>query len=192
MRKVLPLGVLLVALVFGGCTAESSPAPPRPDPNTAVDVAPTPTPSPEGTSGAPVPPAEAPSPTVESAEQTATYFLRLYPYAYVSGDLSDWDRLASPNCQYCARTRDDVRRIQSSAHRVTGGEVEVTTTRSDEVTPGEMFSVLVDYDEAPSEEVDAEGAVVAASDGGRYTALFALRWSEQAWVVEAVDINKAS
>lgn len=191
MRNV-PLGGLLVALLVGGCTAESNPAPPSPAPSTASEAAPTPTPSPEETSGAPVAPAGAPSPTAESAEQTATHFLQLYPYVYVSGDLSEWDRLASPSCQYCSRTRDDVRRIQRSVHRVTGGEVEVTDTRADEVTPGEMFSVLVDYDEAPSEEVDAEGAVVAASDGGRYTALFALRWSERAWVVEAVDINKAS
>lgn len=187
----------MVALLVGGCTAGSDPVRPRPDPSTTAGPsttvpAPTPTPSPEETSGTPAPPAGSPSPTVKSAEQTATYYLQLYPYVYVTGDLAEWQRLASPDCHYCSQTREDVRRVQSSAHRVTGGQVEVTGARADEVKTGELFSVLVEYDEAPSEEVDAAGAVVAASRGGRFTALFALRWAEQAWVVEAVDINKAS
>ena len=182
-----------VALVMGtlaaGCT-DDLPERPAPTPPPSVEVTPTLTASPAGTAApAPERPSSPSAPSAESASATARYFLELYPYAYASGDLTEWDRLAAPSCTYCSTTSDDVQRVVDSRHSVTGGAVEITEARADEVDPGTLYSAFLHYQEAPSQELDGAGAPVASSDGGTYTALIALRWTGAAWSVEAVDIN---
>jgi len=180
---------LVVAVLAAGCTDNPAESP---APTSAASVETTPTPT-APSAGTPVPAPERPSspsaPSAESASATARYFLELYPYAYASGDLTEWDRLAAPSCTYCSTTSDDVQRVVDSRHSVTGGAVEITEARADEVDPGTLYSAFLHYQEAPSQELDGAGAPVASSDGGTYTALIALRWTGAAWSVEAVDIN---
>jgi len=140
----------------------------------------------------PSPPSGTASPTASSAEDTAAYFLQLYPYVYWTGDLAEWDRLAAPTCIYCSKTRDDVARMTDAEHRVTGGAIEITDAQSDEVEAGVLFSVFVHFGEAPSQELDGSGAAVAASEGGLFTGLVAMRWTGADWSVDAVDVNSIS
>lgn len=39
---------------------------------------------------------------LESAYQLARYYLDLYPYVKATGDATEWDKYAHPECEYCA------------------------------------------------------------------------------------------
>lgn len=175
----------MLALV--GCTGDAEPVETTPAPPTTAS---SPSPTPPVISAPEQPPLPS-SPTPDSAQATAAYFIQLYGYAYASGELSEWDRLSSPSCNYCATTKDDVVRVTSQNHQVTGGSISITAARTDVVQPDVLYSVFLDYEESPSQELDEAGTPVAASDGGSFTALVAVRWTDARWVVEAVDIGNA-
>ncbi|UUI64864.1 DUF6318 family protein [Cellulomonas wangsupingiae] len=189
--------MVLIGMLAAGCTGGSDPAEAgATKSNAATGASSSPTPSASTTTldaiVAPSPPSDAASPTAGSAQDTATYFLQLYPYVYWTGDLAEWDRLAAPTCIYCSKTRDDVSRLTDAGHRVTGGAIEITDAQSDEVEAGALFSVFVHFSEAPSQELDGSGAAVAASEGGRFTGLVAMRWTGADWSVDAVDVSSIS
>ncbi len=52
----------------------------------------------------------------------ATYFMELYNYVIATGDLTEWDAVSDPGCEYCASVHDDVAALVDAGGRYDGGE----------------------------------------------------------------------
>ena len=149
------------SIVLAGCSGEPS-TPPTTPPATTADPSPTPTPTPTPTPDAATPPQRPDMSTVDAdtAEAVATYFVALFPYAFASGDLADWDALSHPACVYCASVRAGVDEFRAEGLRSVGGEVAVTDATATETVAGQMWMVTFTMTEQPSETVNAGGDVV--------------------------------
>lgn len=112
-----PWGTTATATVSPAASPSSTPA--SASPTTPV-ANPTLGPLPDGV--APARPAALDQPpTLEGAKAVATYFLLLYPYAYQTGDLSAWNALAHPDCNFCASVRTHVSEATSVGRHTVGG-----------------------------------------------------------------------
>ena len=58
--------------------------------------------------------------STDGAIAAATYFLQLYPYAYNTGDLTEWKALSHPECMFCASVVDNVTAMHEQGHRSEG------------------------------------------------------------------------
>lgn len=130
-------------------------------------------------------------PTGDGAAAAAAYFLQLYPYAYATGDLSEWSAMSDPGCGFCSNVRDNVTRLESSGHRDDESRVFVVSQHGVGIVDGESYSAVVVIDQTPSRELAPDGSVVASDDGGRFEMTFALAW-DGTWRVVEVDVARVS
>lgn len=152
---------VLPMLALAGCTGQSEDPPTTPPPTSAAP-SPSQTPSPTPTPDAATPPERPDMSVVDAAtaEAVARYFVALFPYAFASGDLADWDALSHPACVYCASVRAGVDEFRAEGLRSVGGEVTVTDAAATETVAGQMWMITFTMTEQPSETVDANGDVV--------------------------------
>lgn len=104
---VLALGTL------AACTSNDPGDPPTSSPHTASATPTlTPTPPPTPTPEAATPPERPDMSTVdaEAAKDLAVYFLRLYPYVYATGDVTEWKAVSHPECIFCSASSPTWRR----------------------------------------------------------------------------------
>ena len=105
-RGAISVGLSMVGvLLLGGCAGSAEPGP---DPTPSVTAEPTVTPAPTASvasATAPVRPAEMDRNDEVGAAAAAEYFLRLFPYVMQSGDLTEWERISTTDCQFCATVR---------------------------------------------------------------------------------------
>ena len=193
-RAVIVVGFVVGAAV--GCTGTPG-APTTP----TSPVSATPTPSPTLTEPSPVPsptsdvttpperPAAMSEATADGAAAAASYFMRLFPYVFATGDFAEWDALSDDGCQYCQNTRGSVEDQIARGMVGAGSEITVESAVGTEIVPGQSFSADLVVTQAPSFEVAADGRRTPDGDGGRYQLHVALTWSSE-WRIVAVDASR--
>lgn len=123
---------------------------------------------------------------VEGAKAAAQYFLSLYPYAYNTGDLTEWRAMSHPECIFCASVIENVEALHAQGGYQTGGEI---TWLSIEARNGELGEFFVDIraEEAPALEW-LNGSSTEASSGGVSDLYFDLV-AANGWSVRGVGIQ---
>ncbi|MBN9327502.1 MAG: hypothetical protein BGO38_00615 [Cellulomonas sp. 73-145] len=171
-------------------TAAPSSTPASATPTAAAVANPTLGPLPDGV--APARPAALDQPpTLDGAKAVAAYFLLLYPYAYQTGDLSAWNALAHPDCNFCASVRTHVSEATSVGRHTVGGAFTITAVKGTEVTPGKFFDIQVTSEGATSQVVITAGAVVKDQPAGRYESDIVVLFEDGTWRVRGVQPKQA-
>ena len=125
------MGVVCGAVVaLAACSAAPEPTQTGtvPAPPTSSET-PTRTPTPTATTTsmvAPTHPPEWETGNNAGALAAATYFMELYNYVNATGDLTEWDAVSDPGCEYCAAVHDDVEGTYDAGGRFDGGEITVS------------------------------------------------------------------
>lgn len=97
----------------------------------------------------------------------AKYVLRVAHYTAVSGDLDQWDRLATSDCGFCANIREWVNDVYSAGGRLEGGEFILGSASVVATDPSmAIFAVEVAYETAPVTEYDGSGRRVMEEPAG--------------------------
>lgn len=192
--------------LLAGCTdAAPEPRPTAtPESPRAAVVSHSPTPSPSEPSATPSPsptvidvtvPPERPAVMDEKSEEgvraAAQYFLLQYPYMIATGDTADWERASWPECGFCASALKEARAIHSKGQHGEGGAFALGVTGALPY-PGsnERYAVAIDFSQAASTTVDADGAVVEEFDGPKMLrADFVFVWDANSWQVEGMDVS---
>ncbi|GEL99933.1 DUF6318 family protein [Cellulomonas terrae] len=176
-----------MALVAGCTGSGSEPAESTAPPVVEVTQTPTPTPTPVVK---PEPPDAMGEPTTDGAIAAATYFLSLYDYAFASGDAGPLMEMSAETCDLCAYVQESVVAMTSEGRSSVGHPARVLTSESTEIRPDEWFSALLRVEQAATQELDADGKVVAESAANVTDFLFAMSWLGDRWRVEAVDLTE--
>ena len=190
-------GVAVVGMVLSGCTSEPGPEPSAPETTSAPTVEPTATPTPTETASPETVKPERPEAmdevSVEGAEAVARYFLELYPYVYATGDLSDWDAMSDPECQFCESVRQNAGELHDGGGYGIGPTVDVESADASPPRDGvDYFAVWVVALEGPSRQHGGDDEVLASSDGGPVAFDLAVRNDGEAWIVGEVSVEDAT
>lgn len=195
-------GTLLIgtaACDSGAPGAETTAAPSatgRPTPTHAATEKPKPSPTPTPTADAfdatipPERPAGLDGPASEkTAAEAAKYFLALFPYAFATGDLTQWRAMSGDSCKYCSGTVDQVEAEQAEGKRRTGGRIEVTY--SDSVLVGkQQYGVGLTVREHPGTLFRADGSVEKDIDYVLEAHMeFLVSWTGSGWKIDGVEIK---
>ncbi|WP_263732392.1 DUF6318 family protein [Cellulomonas sp. SG140] len=130
-------------------------------------------------------------PTLEGAKAIATYFLLLYPYAYQTGDLSAWNALTHPDCNFCASVRQHVTEAAQARQHTVGGASQITTVTGTEVDLGKFFDVQLTLEASSSQVVAAPDTVVKDQRAGRYKMDVIVLFDSGSWVIRGVQAEAA-
>lgn len=183
------VAALVTALLLGGCTGDDPVQTPTGTATLTASPTASPSPTPAPTSDASVPPERPSGMTTrgpDGAAATASYFMKLYAYVLATGDLAEWDAISAETCDFCAKTRSEVQRLQTAGHRSVG-EVTVLSAAGRDLGGNDWFSADLTVRIHPSVDVDADGQVVDQHDGGTYKVNVALTWSD-GWIVDSAGI----
>ena len=118
------------------------------------------------------------------AAAAAEYFLDLYPYAMLTGDLAEWDRISARGCVFCAVFRSTVAHTYDVGGRFTGGALTHqpgTVLNQDPVIGG--YLVEVHYEVSPGMELDADDEPVAPVLAETATAYVDTVYSYDGWTL---------
>lgn len=185
-RGAISVGLSMVGvLLLGGCAGPAEP-PPRPIPRVTAEVA-RPLPSPTASVvpvTAPVRPAEMERSDEVGAAAAAEYFLRLFPYVMQSGDLAEWDRLSTPDCQFCTTVRGWVEGMSAAGEDYVGGDVAVADVRGfpqDSSVGG--YTVQLEFTQAEANVAGPDGAVTWSVEAYREFAFVDVIRSQSGWVL---------
>lgn len=166
------LGVVLLAATLAACSAGEG-DPPEPTgsetasaPSRTATVSPEPEETPEPVT-APERPPEMDQADEAGAVAAAEYVLRVAHYAAVTGDLGEWDRLATSDCGFCANIRQWVTDVYSVGGRLEGGEFTIGSASVVATDPSmAIFAVDVHYKTGPVTEYDGSGRLVTEEPAG--------------------------
>lgn len=184
------LGVVLTAC--GIDDAEDLPTPPptevtTPEPTASNTHEPT---TNSGSQPAPVPPPDMRRKDGEGAKAAAIYFMELYQYIYVTGDVAEWRDVSLEQCGFCRYHRQHVVDLLENGGSAEGGAFEireVTVAAPDDSY--EYFRVAVFGDESSSVEYSSDGDVLLRTSGGPMYYDFALVNQEGMWMIWGVSIE---
>ncbi|UJP40135.1 DUF6318 family protein [Cellulomonas palmilytica] len=163
-------------------SASPTPPPPVPSPSATTEV--------QDVTVPPERPAALSGPaTEESAKAVGRYVLSLVPYAFATGDLTEWNALSGEPCNYCKSVRETVTDIFDAGGHGTGGALELGFTSAFDLGHGE-FVVGLEYYEAPAQTVARDGTVTdETTETASYKANLSLVWSGSSWKVKGVQVD---
>jgi len=188
----LVVGVVVTGLLAAGCSTDpKGSAQPTEEPTRATTVEPS---EPEPSSPAPAPePTPWPEPTrppemarndVEGAKAAAEYFLALFTYVHLTGDLAAWNDISHPDCMFCSDVAVTVRELYGTGGYADGPVLEVNNI--DGASPDgeyEFFSVWIDAEERQSARYDTSGEVIQTFERSDFEVDLALAWVDGEWRV---------
>jgi len=123
----------------------------------------------------------------DGAAAAAVYFIELYGYVLQTGDLTEWNAMSYPDCQFCTSTAEYVRSVYSAGGSFTGGDITaevVTVHELDGFIGG--YPVDLRTTQAPAERLDATGQTAGSLDEQTDTARFATVYYKGSWTIAAV------
>ncbi|MEE6282679.1 DUF6318 family protein [Georgenia sp. MJ170] len=199
-RRWLVAFAVMIGLVVGGagCATDegddpaptSSPSPTTDAPTEPATDEPTtvPTPWPE-----PSPPPEMEGDDIEGAKAAAVYFIELYTFVYVTGQLEQWELISHPECQFCAGVADRVNDVHADGGYADGPVIEVVSIEA-EAPDGDFafYSVWMDVTESRSSRFNQAGAVIDTTDGGPSGFDVALLRTTDGWQVRGAVVQEPS
>ncbi len=164
-RSVVAAAVVLAAASLAGCTGSDAPdhGVRSGDATSAPVIASSgsrPRPSPTGPA-APARPVQVDEMTPTGAAAAATYFIKLYGYVLQTGDLTEWDAMSFPTCDYCAAFRSHVVDAYDAGESIEGGDItaEVMAVHDlDELIGG--YPVDVRVSQSRTVRRDADGSPI--------------------------------
>lgn len=154
-------GLLLSSvLLLGACSDGEAQAEPSNSPSLSVTATQTPTvTSTEEIVPEPTMPPEAREQTAEGAAAFAQYYLELVEFAYSTGEVATLESLASPDCEFCEVTTQNISTIYDRGGRIEGVDISIS---SPVATPpdanGSVVTML--YSETASRAVAADGSTI--------------------------------
>ncbi|KGM17318.1 hypothetical protein N867_05635 [Actinotalea fermentans ATCC 43279 = JCM 9966 = DSM 3133] len=183
------LSLCATSVALSGCSDPAAPPPTTP-PATSAAPSPSATPTPTPTPDAATPPERPDMSQVDAAtaEAVATYFLELYPYAYATGDLTEWRALSHPECIFCASVITNVEQMVAAGEHWEGGTATIESAEVVASVP-EAFDVTVVTVEEPSILVDADGITAKSADGGRGTSHVIVTAHDGDWRVREIEVE---
>jgi hypothetical protein len=204
-------GVLAGVLVLGaaGCGGDRDKAGPGPSPvavtttgpASRVSDTPAPSPTPSDIYAAPASAYVKPDrpavldgkPSEKAAIEFAKYYLRMYTYAYLTGDADELNKLARSDCQFCGNVKRDIADEYARKHHDEGGVMAVIDARAHDFTVDGAFDVTMSVRQAPHRTLDAYGNVLIDEPTAKpYSALFILYWTKkQGWQVAELGVKPA-
>ncbi len=169
-RRWMPRATRWVAVLVGtvvsvgACTGDRPEPGPPPATVTATSAQPTASPSPTPTTPAePTKPASWTTGSDDAAVEAAAYFMDLYNYVIATGDLTEWDALSDPACEFCANTRDDVAAVYTHGGRYEGGQLTADeATLVGYSTTLHIHAVQLTYDTQATSEFTPDGTLVSS------------------------------
>ena len=192
-RRAAALAICLT-LLGAGCSNATNHTTYTPTwtPPATASASPTPTLSPEdaaarATALAMEPPeAYTPEFTPEGAATAATYFLNLFPYMYVTGDLDAWQNMSDDNCEFCNNAINDATTLHEAGGWADPWEQEITPLGYwiDDADPNRYVIRTNVVSQAHTEHTGENNSSrqVEKSEG---VLLIQIYWNTNDWTVEA-------
>lgn len=121
------------------------------------------------------------------AAAAAVYFIELYGYVLQTGDLTEWNAMSYPDCEFCSSTAEYVESVYSAGGTFTGGDITaevVTVHELDGFIGG--YPVDLRTTQAATEQLDATGARTSSMDEQTDTARFATVYYKGSWTIAMV------
>jgi hypothetical protein len=202
-------GVLAGVLVLGaaGCGGDRDKAGPGPSPvavtttgpASRVSETPAPTPTPSDIYAAPASAYVKPDrpavldgkPSEKAAIEFAKYYLRMYTYAYLTGDADELNKLARSDCQFCAAVKKNIADEYAQKQHDEGGAATVVSARAHDFMADGAFDVTLSITQAPHRTLDVyDNVIVEESRTTSFNLTFNLDWiSARGWSVEEVGVK---
>lgn len=191
--------VFVLGLFIAGCSDADGDPTPTAGPTVSESGGESPN-SPEPTSAAPGPtpwpeptrPAAMERDDIEGAKAAAEYFLALYPYVYVTGDLSVWREMVHPECNFCASVISNVEDMHSKGGFADGPTVDILAVNAAPPDDDyEYYAVWVDVREGRHAYYDEDGSVVQQFDSSTVEISLALTRRDMDWLVRGVTVEEA-
>ncbi len=131
--------------------------------------------------------------TPAGAAAAATYFIELYGYVLQTGDLTEWDAMSFPTCDFCKTTHEFVVTTLGAGGSFSGG---VTTAEVITVHPlAELeggYPVDLQVTQGPTVRLDAAGKQMSNFEGSVATARFHTVYANDAWRILGVEGGRDS
>ena len=175
-----------VGLALAGCSMTARPTPTASAGPTGAPSA-TPSPSVRPTRPAPTRPAAMATMDGNGAAAAAVYFIELYGYVLQTGDLTEWNAMSFPDCQFCQSTAKYVQSVYSAGGSFTGGDITaevVTVHELDGFIGG--YPVDLRTTQAATSRLDAAGAQAGSLDQQTNIARFATVFYKGSWTIATV------
>ncbi len=198
---------LAVLMTLGACSPAASP---EPAPTTTAS-SPSPTPSPEPTLGETAEPSPEPSPSPtdpndrsellvepeemenvdeEGAVAAAKYFMGLFEYAYLTGDLDKWEEMSLEGCGFCSNVADAVKKTHRDNHyMVSGAPKWIGKAKVSPVAGGPRWEVRLRAEVSASKVVDQDAKVINEYPKARQKVVLVMEHDATSWRVLSVDIE---
>lgn len=128
---------------------------------------------------------------VQGAIAAAQYFLELYPYAYNTGDLTEWREMSHPECIFCASVIENVEALHASGGYEVGGEfVFETVSARDPLPDNDYFAVDFEVVQQEIRELDKSGHLAKVTPEADFSIFTAVLRSEDDWMIRAVSTEE--
>jgi len=198
MRPITTLATAVAvgsSLALAGCTTGTPPEPTTPattSPSAGPSGTPSPTPSPRRP--APTRPAAMSTMDGNGAAAAAVYFIELYGYVLQTGDLTEWNAMSYPDCQFCTSTAEYVRSVHEKRERVEGGDLTAEILAIQDLDGFEGgYPVDLRVTQEPATLYSADGAKDGSLAGSTKSARFHTIFINDAWqIIEVVGAAEDS
>ncbi|NTW40728.1 MAG: hypothetical protein HGA44_12725 [Cellulomonadaceae bacterium] len=163
----------------------------EPEPTTA---APSPSASPTvDVLTAPVRPAEMDRTDEVGAVAAGEYFLSLLEFSLNSGDVTEWDAISLPGCQFCSGTRAAVVDAFANGGAFVGAEVVLTApVEVLEYDPNiGVYALSLPFSIEPYEQLDAAGTVLRTVPAEQGVVLFEVIPTAAGWLLSGANMAVA-
>jgi len=117
----------------------------------------------------------------------AKYYVGLFEYVYLTGDLEAWNTLAARECGFCEHVAEEVTSIHDAGGYRQYESFEFLGDPEIKKDPArKMFEVTLQANEGPSVEYDADGKIVNEAAGGPVDMTLGLVHELGAWHVAGI------
>ena len=131
----------------------------------------------------PVRPPEMDENTQMGAIAAAVYFMKLYTYAYATGDLTQWQAMSEPECVFCASVVTNVTNLHAAGGWVDPWQVDIIEATYADPAPGYTHAAIdLVYDTEAIVTHDVDGVAVKEVSAGLLI-LFGVRWDGEKWMI---------
>lgn len=198
---------LAALMTLGACSPAASP---EPAPTTTAS-SPSPTPSPEPTLEETAEPSPEPSPSTtdpndrsellvepeemenvdeEGAVAAAKYFMGLFEYVFLTGDLEKWEEMSLDGCGFCENVAESVRELHSAdQHMVSGPPEWIGQPKVKEVVPRSRWVVTIRARTVAGQVYDDHGDLVRETTPGQAKSRLTMLHDGEAWRVLNVEVT---
>ena len=113
----------------------------------------------------------------KGAAAAAVYFIELYGYVLQTGDLTEWNAMSFPDCQFCQSTAKYVQSVHARGERIVGGDLKAEVLaihELDSFVGGYPIDLRVTQEPASVYAADGteDGAMAGATKSGRFHTIF--------------------